>query len=231
MLAACRMSDIERRWPKCDAAQFDRLERVGREQQPDIMDDVTISEVGTGGLSDYSSIPIAYQVRSILRAELVAQGLDGIRLAEVALPAPYIKDYDSYDDGPPTSWPRRFDMTSWGILLALNGERPVGGATIAHDAPDIQLLRGRRDLALLWDIRVRPELRSRGIGTMLLQRAAEWAHHRGCGQLKIETQNVNVAACRFYASRGCYLGEIDRFGYVGHPEVGDEVMLVWYLDL
>jgi hypothetical protein len=59
----------------------------------------------------------------------------------------------------------------------------------------------------------------------------DWSRERKCTHLKIETQNVNVPACRFYAKQGCRLGAIDRYGYAGHPQVGHETMLIWYLDL
>jgi streptothricin acetyltransferase len=49
--------------------------------------------------------------------------------------------------------------------------------------------------------------------------------------MKIETQNVNVPACRFYQRMGAYLGEIHRHGYAAIPAVAHEVMLNWYLDL
>ncbi len=49
--------------------------------------------------------------------------------------------------------------------------------------------------------------------------------------MRIETQNVNVPACSFYHSQGARLGEINRYAYTGHLDVGREVMLVWYLDL
>ena len=55
--------------------------------------------------------------------------------------------------------------------------------------------------------------------------AAEWAQGRGCAWLKIETQNVNVAACRFYRKMGCTLGAVDRFAY---PELPGEVRLLWW---
>jgi GNAT superfamily N-acetyltransferase len=60
----------------------------------------------------------------------------------------------------------------------------------------------RSDLAVLWDIRVQPERRGRGVGKALFYASVDWACRRGCRQLKVETQNVNVAACRFYASQG-----------------------------
>jgi GNAT superfamily N-acetyltransferase len=93
------------------------------------------------------------------------------------------------------------------------------------------MLENRSDLAVLWDLRVQPEQRRKGIGRRLFQQAAEWARVQGCTQLKIETQNVNVPACRFYARQGCHLGAVLRYGYSGCPDVAHETMLLWYLDL
>ena len=62
----------------------------------------------------------------------------------------------------------------------------------------------------------------------LFQAAAKWARSRGCRQLKIETQNINVPACKFYASQGCELRTIHPDAY---PELPDEIQLLWYLDL
>ena len=65
------------------------------------------------------------------------------------------------------------------------------------------MLEGRSDLAALWDIRIQPDYRRRGIGSRLFRRAGEWgAGAKGSRQLKIETQNINVAACKFYARPG-----------------------------
>ncbi|MBI3739988.1 MAG: hypothetical protein HY258_13155 [Chloroflexi bacterium] len=49
--------------------------------------------------------------------------------------------------------------------------------------------------------------------------------------MKIETQNVNVPACRFYRAMECELGNIHRFGYAAIPAVAGEVMLNWYFNL
>ena len=93
------------------------------------------------------------------------------------------------------------------------------------------MLQGRKDLAVLWDLRVQPDLRGNGIGTKLFIHAAEWARQRKCKYLKIETQNTNVPACRFYARLGARLGGVDRHGYAGCPSIENEVMLLWYYDL
>jgi ribosomal protein S18 acetylase RimI-like enzyme len=90
------------------------------------------------------------------------------------------------------------------------------------------MLEGRRDLAVVWDIRVAAEFQRRGVGGRLFRAAEAWAAAKGCRQLKVETQNVNVPACRFYLRMGCTLGSIDRFAY---PDLPDEIQLVWYRDL
>lgn len=190
-----------------------------------------IREVGVEGLSEYAQIPIAFEVRSILKPMLVDGGLSGIRLHEEAVLEPYLKDYDDAEEGFPEDWPRQFDVSNWGIMLAREDGFCVGGAVVAHNTAEADMLEGRSDLAVLWDIRVRPEARCQGIGAQLFRHAAGWARERGCRQLKVETQNVNVPACRFYARQGCELGAIHRFGYAGHSKVGHEVMLLWYLEL
>ncbi len=97
---------------------------------------------------------------------------------------------------------------------------------MAFNTSGVYMLEGRHDLSVLWDIRVQPELRGRGIGHALFMQAAEWSRARGCTQMKIETQNVNVPACRFYARMGCELGAINRYAYAGQPHVAHEVMLL-----
>jgi GNAT superfamily N-acetyltransferase len=149
-----------------------------------------------------------------------------MRLVEEGV-EPYTKNYDR--DETPMDWPKRFDVTNWGFFLARAGERIAGAAAVAFDTTGVFMLEARRDLAVLWDIRVRPEFR--GAGILLFRHAAEWSRQRGCKQMKVETQNVNVPACRFYRRMGCELGEIRRFGYAAVPQVAHEVMLNWYLDL
>jgi RimJ/RimL family protein N-acetyltransferase len=65
----------------------------------------------------------------------------------------------------------------------------------------------------------------------LLNRCVEWARDRRYNSLSIETQNVNVPACRFYAKSGCELAEIRRFAYFHRPDLADEAMLIWQLKL
>ena len=194
---------------------------------------IEIQEIGVDLLPRYATIPISFKVESVFRIEVINQGLGGFALIEEKV-APYTKDYDSIeeeDESRPIGWTKRFDVSKWGFFLALNGSRAVGGATVAIDTPDVNMLENRKDLAVLWDIRVHPNERKRGVGSKLFKYAADWVKGKGCRQLKVETQNVNVPACRFYTKQGCELGAIHRYGYSGCPDVAHEAMLLWYLEL
>ncbi|MBN1876582.1 MAG: GNAT family N-acetyltransferase [Anaerolineae bacterium] len=180
----------------------------------------------------YDAISNAFEVHTVLQVEVLEKGLGGFRLVETPVPQPYIKDYNVQGNDGPTAWAREFDISRWSIFLAMEDERPVGGVTVVPDASMCPA--GpfpRADLAVVWDIRVHPAHRERGIGTMLFRHAVAWAQTQGCGQLALETQNINVPACHFYARQGCTLGAIHRFGYAGSPETAHEVALIWYLDL
>jgi GNAT superfamily N-acetyltransferase len=192
-----------------------------------------IRQVEVDELGRYAQVPIRFWVHSILRPDPIDGGLGGLRLVEEPVRPPYLKDYDAQSGGEedPTHWAVQFDLRRWGFFLAEESDRPVGAAAVAFDSPGVHMLEDRPDLAVLWDIRVHPNRRGRGIGARLFRTAAEWAHGQGARQLKVETQNVNVPACRFYAAQGCVLGAIHRYGYAGCPEVAHEAMLLWYLDL
>jgi GNAT superfamily N-acetyltransferase len=90
------------------------------------------------------------------------------------------------------------------------------------------MLEGRRDLAVLWDIRVLSDARGGGIGSALFGAAEKWAESRGYRQLKVETQNINAPGCRFYERQGCMLRAIRHFAY---PNLPEEIQMLWYKDL
>jgi GNAT superfamily N-acetyltransferase len=186
-----------------------------------------VREESLASMAEYAAVSIAFEMRRVLDVELIDGGLGGFALPERVLDVPYVKDYDA-DDGGPARWRERFEVSNWGFLGARTGGRLVGGAAVAWDTPGVTMLEGRRDLAVLWDIRVAPEVRGTGVGAALFRAAEAWAAARGCRQLKVETQNVNVPACRFYARQGCVLGAIHRFAY---PELPHEVQLLWYRDV
>jgi GNAT superfamily N-acetyltransferase len=193
---------------------------------------LTIQQIASEQLPLYAQVSIAFEVTRVLRVEVLGDGFGGLALAEQPVDPPYIKDYDREDpEGGPADWPRHFDTANWGIFLAMEDGRALGGATVAWNTAEVHMLEGRRNLAVLWDIRVHPEARGRGVGSALFRHATQWARERTCTQFKVETQNINVAACHFYRKQGCVLGAVHRFAYAGHPSVAHEVMLLWYLNL
>ena len=190
--------------------------------------DLQIVEEPVTRLAEHGTIPIAYEVRSRLRPELAEGGLGGIALVEEPVDPPYVKDYDQTSEEGPARWLRRWDMSSWGLLVAYDGDRRVGGVVLARRTPKVNMLEGRDDLAVMWDIRVHPDHRGAGVGRSLFVASVDWARCHGCTELKIETQNTNVPACRFYARQGCRLGAIISNAYEEFP---DELMLIWRLPL
>lgn len=176
-------------------------------------------------LRAYGEVSIAFLVRSRYEVEPIDHGLGGWTLTEEPVERPYTKDYDQGDGEGPASWAERFDVSRWGVVSAFEGKQRIGGAVIAFDTPGVHMLEGRPDLAVLWDIRVHPDYRRRGIGSRLFPRIVAWATACRCTHLKIETQNVNVPACKYYAHMGCQLRAVHPDAY---PHLPNEVQLLWY---
>lgn len=195
---------------------------------------LAIDVESTADLTGYARVSIAFEVRvvydvsAVFDVSTVSEVSERFVLSERRLDRPYLKDYDSVDGDHPTHWARRFDLSNWIAFAARIGSTRVGSAAVAFDTPQVELLEGRRDLAILWDLRVSPSMRGRGVGAALFNAVEEWALARECRELKIETQNVNVPACRFYASRGCELRAANRFVY---PDLPEEIQLFWYKEL
>ena len=189
---------------------------------------IDVTEGPMAVLPEYARIPIIFTVDHVLDVTNRNDGSSGFALSERRLEVPYEKDYDAIAGEGPLEWSRRFDLSKWAFFTARLAHGIVGGATVAFDTPGVTMLEGRRDLAVLWDIRVAPSARRQGVGSALFQGVERWAQLRCCRQLKIETQNTNVRACRFYARQGCKLRAIDRTAY---PDLPEEIQLLWYKDL
>lgn len=186
---------------------------------------IHLREERAADFGPYSEVSIAFVVDRVLRP---APDLGPLRFREQPRVSSFTKDYDAEPGHHPTDWPTRFDTSTWVVLSAWRASTRVAGAVLVHGSDDIDMLEGRDDLALIWDLRVDPEERGRGIGALLIQAAGEWAVSRGCVQLKVETQNINRSACALYAKCGFVLGSVDPQAY---PELPDEIQMLWYKDL
>ena len=84
------------------------------------------------------------------------------------------------------------------IVLLTGGAEPTGFAYLTlrptpyFDGP----------LAQLEELYVRPQLRDRGLGTALLQRALELCRGRNAGEMHINVDAVDTDARRFYERHG-----------------------------
>lgn len=177
-------------------------------------------------LDEYAKISIKFEVSSIYVLELCDKGLGGVIFKEKQV-TPYVKDYDTMDDNP-SHLLDKFDLRHWCVVLAYHESKLVGGAIIAFDTEGINMLEGRSDLAVLWDIRIDEPYRGRGVGRKIVQECISWAKQKKCNRLKIETQNINVNACRFYAGQGAELSNINKYCYGDFPE---EIQFIWSIDL
>jgi len=170
-------------------------------------------------LSHYLTVPSVFEANTVFD---VCEGTGGVELREREITQPYRKDYDALEN--PMEWPARFDVSNWTLIGAFNAGERVGGAVGAFDSRGLDMLEGRDDLVVLWDIRVSPSVRRLGVGSALFRSLEAWARARSCRELKVETQNTNVAACRFYEHQGCHLKRVNRNAYSSLP---GEVQLIW----
>ena len=171
--------------------------------------------------TSYGTVPVAFAVSRVLDVE---ERGERFTFTERAIEPSFLKDYDAIPENDPANWPRRFSIANWGLFSARDGESWVGAAAIAPRGTDVLSPDVGLDAAVLWDIRVAPANRGKSVGRTLFAAAERWASGAHRRWLIAETQNVNVAACRFYERTGCELVRMDRRVY---PEFPDEVRLVW----
>ena len=187
---------------------------------------ITIKEESMAVLGEYARVSIAFMVESKCVA-VPNECAAGWTLTEERVDPPWIKDYDAVE--PPTRWLNQgWDISNWIVISAFSCSERIGGAVIAWKTAGVDFLEGRDDVAVLWDIRVAPAWRRKGIGSVLFRRAIELATIWDCSELKIETQDINAPACRFYAKQGCRLVSVEADAY---PDFPKEVRLVWRLGL
>lgn len=81
--------------------------------------------------------------------------------------------------------------------------------------------------AFIEEISVTKGRRNKGIGTALLNKAMEWAKQNDLIGLMLETQDVNLFACRFYAKNKFMIGAVDSMLYSKFL-TAHEKAIFWY---
>jgi len=188
------------------------------------MERIKYKEICVEQLDEYGNIPFYYDTTQKYELKKIDNGLGGIKLELVNIPK-FHKDF-----GTRTSrWIELFDLKNWKFFAAYNeNNKMIAGCTIATKTSNCIMLEKREDLAVLWDIRVSDEYKHQGIGQKLFDMAKKYAIDNKFKQLKVECQNTNPAAVKFYHKQGMTLCAINEYAYLDCP---DEVQLLWYLDL
>ncbi|MFC6333130.1 GNAT family N-acetyltransferase [Paenibacillus septentrionalis] len=91
----------------------------------------------------------------------------------------------------------------------------------------IRLRTNWNGFALVEDIAVASTSRKRGVGTELLLKAKEWAKQNNQIGLMLETQDVNLSACRFYSKNNFVIGAVDTLLYTNFPNANEKA-IIWY---
>lgn len=138
-------------------------------------------------------------------------------------PSPWVKDYDALEDALHLL-PARHRMERWLGLQAFSGDRVVGLLlAVAGDSTYVPPV--GTDGVWIADIRVEPSFRGTGVGSALWAAAEGWALETGRCELWVETQDINVPACRFYQRMGCLVASVNAHAYP--PELG-ETRVIWF---
>jgi ribosomal protein S18 acetylase RimI-like enzyme len=189
---------------------------------------ITYREIDESYFEKYDRIPMLVHVKSIFTLAKIENGLGGILLKETPIKE-YRKDLSLYEEA--TTYAEKFDITNWAFFMAFDNELPIGAVTVASKTKNVNMLDGRDDMSVLWDIRVDDRYKRQRVGTKLFTMAVECSKSNGFKQMKIECQNNNVQACKFYHNHGAILRKIDEYAYYNDIDIENEVQLIWYLDL
>jgi GNAT superfamily N-acetyltransferase len=177
-------------------------------------------------LDAYARISIAFDVRErvVLPLERTASG----DIMTQSLGGSYLKDYDVAPENHPSHWNALLLAARHALLIAERGNEWIGGAIVLCDSPNIHMLRGASDVVLLWDLRVDPRFRGAGVGRALFLSAEHWGIANGCRSIRVETQDTNAAAARFYLRQGCALASATPGAY---PDAPGDAQLIFEKEL
>ena len=172
--------------------------------------EIVIKELDFHNQGDFGLCDMSFTATSklVLKAE---DGKLGYTVEEIP---PYKKNYgprqNNFDE-------YEHDPNKVIFLAYMNGEL----------AGEVRLSKNWNRFALLDDFAVEPKFRRQGVGRALIQRCIAWAYEIGFPGLTLETQDINVPACKLYENCGFELRGFDTYLYkaTNLPEIA----LFWYL--
>ena len=131
-----------------------------------------------------------------------------------ALPQPYTRDFRS---GLTAEDMQRYQgLLAQGLSLGAYAAGQLAGVAIGGAEEWNGTL-------WIWEFHVAPTFQGRGIGRSLMDRLADLARPAGLRTLRVETQNTNVPAIRFYRRVGFRMEAVDISFYTNHDLDSGEV--------
>ena len=169
---------------------------------------ITIREIDKDTLQDANQCNGDFTVDS----KLILHVEDGVIHYSVVRVQPYVKQYG-------------FEQDDYSDFIS-NSESTVYFAYVdGLLAGQIVLKRNWNNYAWINDFVVDVEFRRHGIGCALMQQAVVWAKDKQLPGIMLETQDVNVPACRFYEKFGLTLRGFDTHLYTGSSPDTNEIAL------
>lgn len=141
-------------------------------------------------------------------SELESEGHSLVfELIETPVDPPLYKDYRE-DELTLQTVQEHLQRADGGYVALVDNQ--VAGCVILH-------LESWRSLARVRDFIVGRQFRRYGIGSLLLNCAADWARHQSCRAILLETQSINYPAMQFYLHNGFEVWGISRNFYPPGP--------------
>ena len=176
------------------------------------MTDITIREIDNDILHDVNKCDATFTVDS----KLILHAEKGILHYSVVSVEPYQKRYIFEEK----DYPGYISNPNKTVYFAYMDGQLAG---------QIGVIKHWNAYAWIDDFAVDVHFRRCGIGRALMQRVVDWAKGRHLPGIMLETQDVNVPACRFYENFGFRLHGFDTYLYKGLKPNTDEIALYWYL--
>ncbi|MFP4078286.1 MAG: GNAT family N-acetyltransferase [Candidatus Izemoplasmataceae bacterium] len=174
---------------------------------------------------DYASIPMRIEGESVYR--LIKPGPLTFSLKKETTEE---FGYDVNDEEP-GAWKKFISMRNFRMVGIRYDDQVVAAMSLVHDNTTVRMLEGRKDVLLIWDLRVHPDHKRKGYGKALIEYARKEAKSLGVNHLRLETQNTNPNAIEFYLAVGFELAHIREHAYskdsVQDAGIENEVMLVF----
>lgn len=170
--------------------------------------EITIREMNRDNLQDVNKCDGTFTVDS----KLVLHAADGVISYSVASVEPYQKRYV-------------FEEKDYPSYIA-NPDKTIYFAYIDGQlAGQIDISKHWNAYAWIDDFFVDVHFRRQGVGQAMMQKAVDWAKVRNLPGMMLETQDVNVQACRFYENFGFRLYGFDTYLYKGWNPASNEIAL------